>query len=189
MQLFFFHVAKTTEKKPTLSENKLSVPEQKTVDSSPDISPGVSPIPRSSSIAHLQTASKLILSSRLVYSQPLDLPVGVEVIRATPSAGKFNFFLINPLIYLLVHKLVYSQPITLLSDTGNMGINGHSQIHVRVSQITKSAFCKSLLSSLYQFLVEKLFVKLTALMTGNLTSSLNVFMINLYPLVHLPTLI
>ena len=42
----------------------------------------------SSSIANLQTASKLILSSRLVYRQPLDLPVVVEVIRATPSAGK-----------------------------------------------------------------------------------------------------
>lgn len=87
---FFFYIAKPTQ--ATSSENKLSVPEQKTVDSSPDISPGISPIPRSSSIANLQTASKLILSSRLVYSQPLDLPVGVEVIRATPSAGKFNIF-------------------------------------------------------------------------------------------------
>lgn len=48
----------------------------------------MSPMPHSSSIANLQTASKLILSSRLVYSQPLDLPEGVEVIRATPSAGK-----------------------------------------------------------------------------------------------------
>lgn len=45
-------------------------------------------MPHSASIANLQTASKLILSSRLVYSQPLDLPEGVEVIRATPSAGK-----------------------------------------------------------------------------------------------------
>ena len=87
---FFIHTAKPTE--ASASENKLSVPEQKTVDSSPDISPGVSPIPRSSSIANLQTASKLILSSRLVYSQPLDLPVGVEVVRATPSAGKCNIF-------------------------------------------------------------------------------------------------
>lgn len=79
------------------------MPEQKTVDSSPDVSPGISPIPRSSSIANLQTASKLILSSRLVYSQPLDLPVGVEVVRATPSAGKFNRFLYpdSPLIYLI----------------------------------------------------------------------------------------
>uniref|UniRef100_A0A8B9D1K7 Dmx like 2 n=1 Tax=Anser brachyrhynchus TaxID=132585 RepID=A0A8B9D1K7_9AVES len=86
-------------------ENKLSVPEQKTVDSSPDISPGVSPIPRSSSIANLQTASKLILSSRLVYSQPLDLPVGVEVIRATPSAGHLSSSSIYPVClapYLIV---------------------------------------------------------------------------------------
>ncbi|KAI6078109.1 DmX-like protein 2 [Aix galericulata] len=98
-------LAKTTEKNPTLSENKLSVPEQKTVDSSPDISPGVSPIPRSSSIANLQTASKLILSSRLVYSQPLDLPVGVEVIRATPSAGHLSSSSIYPVClapYLIV---------------------------------------------------------------------------------------
>uniref|UniRef100_A0A669PDR2 Dmx like 2 n=1 Tax=Phasianus colchicus TaxID=9054 RepID=A0A669PDR2_PHACC len=89
----------------TLSENKLSIPEQKTVDSSPDLSPGVSPIPRSSSIANLQTASKLILSSRLVYSQPLDLPVGVEVIRATPSAGHLSSSSIYPVClapYLIV---------------------------------------------------------------------------------------
>lgn len=83
------------------------------MDSSPDISPGISPIPRSSSIANLQTASKLILSSRLVYSQPLDLPVGVEVIRATPSAGRFNKFFsypVGPLIYLLVYRIVSPQP-------------------------------------------------------------------------------
>uniref|UniRef100_A0A8B9ID78 Dmx like 2 n=1 Tax=Anser brachyrhynchus TaxID=132585 RepID=A0A8B9ID78_9AVES len=66
---------------------------------------GVSPIPRSSSIANLQTASKLILSSRLVYSQPLDLPVGVEVIRATPSAGHLSSSSIYPVClapYLIV---------------------------------------------------------------------------------------
>ncbi|XP_074901351.1 dmX-like protein 2 isoform X4 [Buteo buteo] len=96
-------LAKPTE--ATSSENKLSVPEQKTVDSSPDVSPGISPIPRSSSIANLQTASKLILSSRLVYSQPLDLPVGVEVIRATPSAGHLSSSSIYPVClapYLIV---------------------------------------------------------------------------------------
>uniref|UniRef100_A0A803Y0U0 Dmx like 2 n=1 Tax=Meleagris gallopavo TaxID=9103 RepID=A0A803Y0U0_MELGA len=84
---------------------KSVIPEQKTVDSSPDLSPGVSPIPRSSSIANLQTASKLILSSRLVYSQPLDLPVGVEVIRATPSAGHLSSSSIYPVClapYLIV---------------------------------------------------------------------------------------
>lgn len=80
------------------------------MDSSPDVSPGISPIPRSSSIANLQTASKLILSSRLVYSQPLDLPVGVEVVRATPSAGNFNNFCctVGPLIYVLVYRIVSS---------------------------------------------------------------------------------
>lgn len=69
------------------SDSLLSVPGQKKVDSSPETSPAVSSMPHSSSIANLQTASKLILSSRLVYSQPLDLPKAVEVIRATPSAG------------------------------------------------------------------------------------------------------
>uniref|UniRef100_A0A8D1SR10 RAVE complex protein Rav1 C-terminal domain-containing protein n=1 Tax=Sus scrofa TaxID=9823 RepID=A0A8D1SR10_PIG len=78
------------------SESLLSVPGQKTVDSSPETSPSVSPMPHSSSIANLQTASKLILSSRLVYSQPLDLPVGVEVIRATPSAGHLSSSSIYP---------------------------------------------------------------------------------------------
>uniref|UniRef100_A0A8C3SKA2 Dmx like 2 n=1 Tax=Chelydra serpentina TaxID=8475 RepID=A0A8C3SKA2_CHESE len=85
-------------KKPevTSSENQLCVPEQKTVESSPDTSPGSTPMPRSSSIANLQTASKLILSSRLVYSYPLDLPTGVEVIRATPSAGHLSSSSIYP---------------------------------------------------------------------------------------------
>uniref|UniRef100_A0A8C5NN25 Dmx like 2 n=1 Tax=Junco hyemalis TaxID=40217 RepID=A0A8C5NN25_JUNHY len=96
-------LAKSTE--ASSADNKLSVPEQKTVDSSPDVSPGISPIPRSSSIANLQTASKLILSSRLVYSQPLDLPVGVEVVRATPSAGHLSSSSIYPVClapYLIV---------------------------------------------------------------------------------------
>lgn len=104
--LAIFFLAKPTE--ATSSENKLSVPEQKTVDSSPDVSPGISPIPRSSSIANLQTASKLILSSRLVYSQPLDLPLGVEVIRATPSAGKRNtsFYTFGPLVFFLIYTVL-----------------------------------------------------------------------------------
>ncbi|KAF4792887.1 Dmx like 2 [Turdus rufiventris] len=96
-------LAKSTE--ASSADNKLSVPEQKTVDSSPDVSPGISPLPRSSSIANLQTASKLILSSRLVYSQPLDLPVGVEVVRATPSAGHLSSSSIYPVClapYLIV---------------------------------------------------------------------------------------
>lgn len=68
------------------------------MDSSPDTSPGATPMPRSSSVANLQTASKLILSSSLVYSSPLDLPVGVEVVRATPSAGK-TFCMLQSEIY------------------------------------------------------------------------------------------
>ncbi|XP_019389136.1 PREDICTED: dmX-like protein 2 isoform X2 [Crocodylus porosus] len=87
-------IAKTTE--VPSSENQLTVPEQKTGDSSPDTSPGTSPMTRSSSVANLQTASKLILSSKLVYSQPLDLPFGVEVIRATPSAGHLSSSSIYP---------------------------------------------------------------------------------------------
>ncbi|KFO21425.1 DmX-like protein 2 [Fukomys damarensis] len=78
------------------SESLLSVPGQKTVDSSPETSPSVSPMPHSSSIVNLQTASKLILSSRLVYSRPIDLPDGVEVIRATPSAGHLSSSSIYP---------------------------------------------------------------------------------------------
>ncbi|XP_060116311.1 dmX-like protein 2 isoform X3 [Heteronotia binoei] len=86
-------------------ENQLTVPGQKTVESSPDTSPGATPMPRSSSVANLQTASKLILSSCLVYSYPLDLPAGIEVIRATPSAGHLSSSSIYPVClapYLLV---------------------------------------------------------------------------------------
>ena len=68
-------------------QSQLMVPMQHlNTDSSPDASPLTS-LPRSASTANLQSASKLILSSRLVYSQRLELPPGVEVTRATPSAG------------------------------------------------------------------------------------------------------
>ncbi|XP_035251721.1 dmX-like protein 2 isoform X3 [Anguilla anguilla] len=78
-------------------QNQLVVPvQQDDGDSSPDASPGHSPLPHSSSSAHLQSASKLILSSQLVYSQRLELPAGVEVIRATPSAGHLSSSSIYP---------------------------------------------------------------------------------------------
>nr|XP_055029707.1 dmX-like protein 2 isoform X3 [Misgurnus anguillicaudatus] len=78
-------------------QNKLTVPSsQMNADSSPEITPGQSPLPRSSSSANLQSASKLILSSTLVYSQRLDLPLGVELIRATPSAGHLSSSSIYP---------------------------------------------------------------------------------------------
>ncbi|XP_054858297.1 dmX-like protein 2 [Eublepharis macularius] len=96
-------LAKSTE--VNSSENQLTIPGQKTVDSSPETSPGAAPMPRSSSVANLQTASKLILSSSLVYSYPLNLPAGVEVIRATPSAGHLSSSSIYPVClapYLLV---------------------------------------------------------------------------------------
>ncbi|XP_048375702.1 dmX-like protein 2 [Sphaerodactylus townsendi] len=96
-------VAKSTEVQS--SENLLTIPGQKTVESSPETSPSAGPMPRSSSVANLQTASKLILSSSLVYSYPLDLPAGVEVIRATPSAGHLSSSSIYPVClapYLLV---------------------------------------------------------------------------------------
>lgn len=68
-------------------QSQLMVPNQVlNADSSPETSP-IRPLPRSASTANLQSASKLILSSKLVYSKRLDLPHGVEVTRATPSAG------------------------------------------------------------------------------------------------------
>uniref|UniRef100_H3CVW1 Dmx-like 2 n=1 Tax=Tetraodon nigroviridis TaxID=99883 RepID=H3CVW1_TETNG len=68
-------------------QSHLMVPNQVVnADSSPETSP-IRPLPRSASTANLQSASKLILSSKLVYSKRLDLPHGVEVTRATPSAG------------------------------------------------------------------------------------------------------
>ncbi|KAI1904061.1 hypothetical protein AGOR_G00001800 [Albula goreensis] len=79
---------------------------------SPDASPGQSPLPHSSSSANLQSASKLILSSQLVYSQRLELPAGVEVIRATPSAGHLSSSSIYPVClapYLIVTTCSDSQ--------------------------------------------------------------------------------
>ncbi|KAJ8247851.1 hypothetical protein GJAV_G00251230 [Gymnothorax javanicus] len=87
-------------------QNLLMVPTQPgNAESSPEDSPGHSPLPRSASTANLQSASKLILSSKLVYSQRLDLPIGVEVIRATPSAGHLSSSSIYPVClapYLIV---------------------------------------------------------------------------------------
>ncbi|XP_063170605.1 dmX-like protein 2 isoform X2 [Candoia aspera] len=85
--------------------HQLAVPGQPMADSTPETSLGTTPMLRSSSVANLQTASKLILSSSLVYSYPLDLPPGVEVVRATPSAGHLSSSSIYPVClapYLLV---------------------------------------------------------------------------------------
>ncbi|KAG7267248.1 hypothetical protein CRUP_037231 [Coryphaenoides rupestris] len=86
-------------------QSQLMVPHQAmNPDSSPETSP-VSPLPRSASTANLQSASKLILSSKLVYSKRLDLPHGVEVTRATPSAGHLSSSSIYPVClapYLIV---------------------------------------------------------------------------------------
>ncbi|XP_074521727.1 dmX-like protein 2 isoform X5 [Halichoeres trimaculatus] len=87
------------------SQSQLMVPYQAVnPDSSPETSP-VRPLPRSASTANLQSASKLILSSKLVYSKRLDLPHGVEVTRATPSAGHLSSSSIYPVClapYLIV---------------------------------------------------------------------------------------
>ncbi|XP_044049650.1 dmX-like protein 2 isoform X6 [Siniperca chuatsi] len=86
-------------------QSQLMVPNQVVnADSSPETSP-IRPLPRSASTANLQSASKLILSSKLVYSKRLDLPHGVEVTRATPSAGHLSSSSIYPVClapYLLV---------------------------------------------------------------------------------------
>uniref|UniRef100_A0A3Q2U785 Dmx-like 2 n=1 Tax=Fundulus heteroclitus TaxID=8078 RepID=A0A3Q2U785_FUNHE len=86
-------------------QGQLMVPNQMVnADSSPETSP-IRPLPRSASSANLQSASKLILSSKLVYSKRLDLPHGVEVTRATPSAGHLSSSSIYPVClapYLIV---------------------------------------------------------------------------------------
>ncbi|XP_017295555.1 dmX-like protein 2 isoform X5 [Kryptolebias marmoratus] len=86
-------------------QSQLMVPNQvMNADSSPETSP-IRPLPRSASSANLQSASKLILSSKLVYSRRLDLPHGVEVTRATPSAGHLSSSSIYPVClapYLIV---------------------------------------------------------------------------------------
>uniref|UniRef100_A0A673ZL48 Dmx-like 2 n=1 Tax=Salmo trutta TaxID=8032 RepID=A0A673ZL48_SALTR len=81
-------------------QSQLTIPfQQSTADTSS------SPLSRSASTANLQSASKLILSSKLVCSHRLDLPVGVEVTRATPSAGHLSSSSIYPVClapYLIV---------------------------------------------------------------------------------------
>ncbi|XP_059808780.1 dmX-like protein 2 isoform X3 [Hypanus sabinus] len=81
------------------SDKLLTVSDEKSFGLSPNS------LPRSASVANLQTASKLILNSKLVYSQQLNLPEGVEVIRATPSAGHLSSSSIYPVClapYLIV---------------------------------------------------------------------------------------
>ncbi|XP_033181830.1 LOW QUALITY PROTEIN: dmX-like protein 2 [Anabas testudineus] len=110
LQMWHLHLksiqACVDEPSPDYSfQNQLMVPNQGlNADSSPETSP-IRPLPRSASTANLQSASKLILSSKLVYSKRLDLPHGVEVTRATPSAGHLSSSSIYPVClapYLIV---------------------------------------------------------------------------------------
>ncbi|XP_028257116.1 dmX-like protein 2 isoform X5 [Parambassis ranga] len=110
LQMWHLHLksvqACVDEPSPDYSfQSQLMVPNQLVnADSSPETSP-VRPLPRSASTANLQSASKLILSSKLVYSKRLDLPHGVEVTRATPSAGHLSSSSIYPVClapYLIV---------------------------------------------------------------------------------------
>ncbi|XP_072237003.1 dmX-like protein 2 isoform X3 [Leuresthes tenuis] len=110
LQMWHLHLksvqACVDEPSPDFSfQSQLMVPNQvMNADSSPETSP-IRPLPRSASTANLQSASKLILSSRLVYSKRLDLPHGVEVTRATPSAGHLSSSSIYPVClapYLIV---------------------------------------------------------------------------------------
>ncbi|XP_008287676.1 dmX-like protein 2 isoform X3 [Stegastes partitus] len=110
LQMWHLHLksvqACVDEPSPDYSfQSQLMVPNQVVnADSSPETSP-IRPLPRSASTANLQSASKLILSSKLVYSRRLDLPHGVEVTRATPSAGHLSSSSIYPVClapYLIV---------------------------------------------------------------------------------------
>ncbi|KAM7424441.1 hypothetical protein PAMA_000676 [Pampus argenteus] len=110
LQMWHLHLksvqACVDEPSPDYSfQSQLMVPNQVlNADSSPETSP-IRPLPRSASTANLQSASKLILSSKLVYSKRLDLPHGVEVTRATPSAGHLSSSSIYPVClapYLIV---------------------------------------------------------------------------------------
>ncbi|XP_031704217.1 dmX-like protein 2 isoform X7 [Anarrhichthys ocellatus] len=110
LQMWHLHLksvqACVDEQSPDISfQSQLMVPNQVTnADSSPETSP-IRPLPRSASTANLQSASKLILGSKLVYSKRLDLPHGVEVTRATPSAGHLSSSSIYPVClapYLIV---------------------------------------------------------------------------------------
>uniref|UniRef100_A0A665UUG2 Dmx-like 2 n=1 Tax=Echeneis naucrates TaxID=173247 RepID=A0A665UUG2_ECHNA len=110
LQMWHLHLksvqACVDEPSPDYSfHSQLIVPNQVVnPDSSPETSP-IRPLPRSASTANLQSASKLILSSKLVYSKRLDLPHGVEVTRATPSAGHLSSSSIYPVClapYLIV---------------------------------------------------------------------------------------
>ncbi|XP_059928097.1 dmX-like protein 2 isoform X6 [Gadus macrocephalus] len=110
LQMWHLHLksvqACVDEPSPDYSfQSQLMVPQQAmNPDSSPETSP-MTALPRSASTANLLTASKLILSSKLVYSKRLDLPHGVEVTRATPSAGHLSSSSIYPVClapYLIV---------------------------------------------------------------------------------------
>ncbi|KAM9408900.1 dmX-like protein 2 isoform 2-T2 [Pholidichthys leucotaenia] len=110
LQMWHLHLksvqACVDEPSPDYSfQSQLMVPNQVVnADSSPETSP-VRPLPRSASSANLQSASKLVLSSKLVYSKRLDLPHGVEVTRVTPSAGHLSSSSIYPVClapYLIV---------------------------------------------------------------------------------------
>ncbi|XP_069766655.1 dmX-like protein 2 [Narcine bancroftii] len=100
LHMWHLHLKSVQPHMEVFTSNKLrAVFEEKNFGSSPNS------LPRSASVANLQTASKLILNSKLVYSQQLNLPEEVEVIRATPSAGHLSSSSIYPVClapYLIV---------------------------------------------------------------------------------------
>ncbi|XP_061596191.1 dmX-like protein 2 isoform X2 [Cololabis saira] len=132
LQMWHLHLksvqACVDEPSPDYScQSQLMVPNQVVnADSSPETSP-VRPLPRSASTANLQSASKLILSSKLVYSKRLDLPHGVEVTRVTPSAGHLSSSSIYPVC--LAPYLI----VTTCSDTRvrfwRCGVEGDDGCH------------------------------------------------------------
>ncbi|XP_072421197.1 dmX-like protein 2 isoform X1 [Chiloscyllium punctatum] len=104
LHMWHLHLKSVQPRVVSMADNKISIPEEKSFSLSPNACV-LSSLPRSASVANLQTASKLILSSELVYSQQLNVPEGVEVIRATPSAGHLSSSSIYPVClapYLIV---------------------------------------------------------------------------------------
>ncbi|XP_069043344.1 dmX-like protein 1 isoform X6 [Lepisosteus oculatus] len=84
------------EKSDTTEMDSLTVMPEDQYGLSPDRTPSPLSQKYKASKNNLQSASRLTLTSERVYSEQLKLPDGVEIIRATPSAGHLSSSSLHP---------------------------------------------------------------------------------------------
>ncbi|XP_051785928.1 dmX-like protein 1 isoform X2 [Erpetoichthys calabaricus] len=97
MWLLHLKSAKIVIERQEKTENEfLIIPQEEPCNVSPEKSPSPQSQVFKACRANLQNASRLTVTSERVYSQEMNLPDGVEIITATPSAGHLSSSSLHP---------------------------------------------------------------------------------------------